>query len=151
MQVQSDGRVVIADEALVFLGVMPSDEGVYYCNISSPLATRISPDSMLRVFSELRSNWVDIFDITFQLLLCWLLSLLSMWRLKELSMSHWTVLVVVIQSRPFTGSGMDLFCHSLESRFAHHLPTTLPVIVPWCGMRFDYVSGHPGEWQFSDL
>ena len=53
-QVTSDGRVVVADEALLFLGVLPSDEGVYYCNISSPLATRISDDSMLRVFSKLK-------------------------------------------------------------------------------------------------
>lgn len=49
-----DGRVIVADDALVFLGVLPSDEGVYYCNISSPLATRISADSMLRVFSKLK-------------------------------------------------------------------------------------------------
>ena len=52
-EVMSDGRVLIAEETLVFLSVMPSDDGVYYCNISSPLATRTSTDGMLRVFSEL--------------------------------------------------------------------------------------------------
>ena len=52
VEVKSDGRVLIADEALVFLNVMPKDEGVYYCNISSPLGTRLSNDAMLRVFGE---------------------------------------------------------------------------------------------------
>lgn len=64
-EVESDGRVIIAEEALVFLSVLPSDEGVYYCNISSPLATRISGDSRLRVFSELISDWlIEVDDIT---------------------------------------------------------------------------------------
>ena len=56
MEVKSDGRVFIAEEALLFIPVEPSDEGIYYCNISSPLDTRVSADSRLRVFSELTSD-----------------------------------------------------------------------------------------------
>ena len=52
MEVKSDGRVLIADEALVFLDVMPRDEGVYFCNISNVVGSRMSNDAMLRVFGE---------------------------------------------------------------------------------------------------
>ena len=54
IQVISDRHVVIYDEGLVFAPVQKEDEeGAYYCNISSPLQTRISNDAMLRVFGEL--------------------------------------------------------------------------------------------------
>lgn len=52
-EVKSDGRIVIYEEGLVFSPVAKGDEGIYYCNISSPLQTRITADAMLRVFSKL--------------------------------------------------------------------------------------------------
>ena len=53
VEVISDRHIVIYDEGLVFAPVQKDDEAVYYCNISSPLQTRISNDAMLRVFGEL--------------------------------------------------------------------------------------------------
>ena len=58
VEVISDRHIVIYDEGLVFAPVQKDDEGVYYCNISSPLQTRISNDAMLRVFGELASSIV---------------------------------------------------------------------------------------------
>ena len=54
IQVESDRHVVVCEEALIFTPVMKDDEdGIYYCNISSPLETLISNDAMLRVYGEL--------------------------------------------------------------------------------------------------
>ena len=58
VEVISDRHIVIYDEGLVFAPVRKDDEGIYYCNISSPLQTRISNDAMLRVFGELAPSIV---------------------------------------------------------------------------------------------
>ena len=60
VEVISDRHIVIYDEGLVFAPVQKDDEGVYYCNISSPLQTRISNDAMLRVFGELAPSIIFI-------------------------------------------------------------------------------------------
>ena len=50
-EVKSDGRVLLSDESLVILNSMPSDEGTYFCRISSPLLTLDSNIAFLRIYS----------------------------------------------------------------------------------------------------
>ena len=51
-EVIADERLMIGDFFLLFTRVELSDEGVYFCNLTSPLASRLSTKAFLNVYSE---------------------------------------------------------------------------------------------------
>lgn len=50
--VSADGRIEIADTFLLFTQVRLSDEGTYFCTLTSPLVNRTSGNVLLNVYSE---------------------------------------------------------------------------------------------------
>lgn len=47
-----DGRVQLADSFLLFTEVRLSDEGTYFCTLTSSLGNRTSSKTLLNVYSE---------------------------------------------------------------------------------------------------
>ena len=65
-EVVSGGRISIGDNFLLFTEVQLSDEGFYFCNLTSPLGSRISNKALLNVYSEWQHlNAVLSFSVIF--------------------------------------------------------------------------------------
>ncbi len=62
-EITADGRLMIGDPFLLFNQVELSDEGFYFCTLTSPLANRTSNKAFLNVYSECRQS-VEIRDLS---------------------------------------------------------------------------------------
>ena len=51
-EIQADQRLLISETFLLFSQVQLSDEGFYFCMLSSPLGNRTSNQAFLNVYSE---------------------------------------------------------------------------------------------------
>ena len=56
-----DGRIQIADNFLLFTDVRLSDEGTYFCTLTSALGNRTSSKTLLNVYSESTSIGVHVY------------------------------------------------------------------------------------------